>query len=441
MSAPAETVDAIVLGGNIRGLVAAYVLSMLGFKTVLIERSPRLGGADGSFRTPGGTSFEIGMHVLDDHRMTLATRLFHHVLDGEVHRVPLRRGLVLRGHQVPYAPRREDLPEELRALLRDGELVDDLGDRPPTRAALSAIYGPAWADFVFDEVLASFPSEARHRKFGVDESRLLANIYPWFFPRARRGESRDESRAFHDKLRAGIPQYILYPKQGSFGAFAQALRDKLDPRRVEVLTGAADVAIELRPGTHQAAAVTALGRRFEAPAYFWAGPWEPLARLLGIPCQKTATDRVMIGSFVLNRPARCDYNELLLGDPALPMGRLYFPGAFRESGEPVLQVEHAVPVADAPPDDAAYWRQAWWDGLRRLGLVGADHAIAEFDFKSVTMHFNGYGMEGEALVDADPTRIDPASNVHPLVPSMANLNLNRYVPRVVAQVAAILARD
>lgn len=436
-----ETPDAVVLGGNVRGLVTAYVLGMLGYRAVLIERSPRLGGADGSFQTQGGTGFELGMHVLDEDRTVLATRLFKHVLDGQFHRVQLKRGLVLRGHQVPYAPQRGDLPAELRALLKDGEWVDDIGDRRPTRAALSAIYGKGWTDFVFDEVLPSFPAEARHRQFGVDESLLMANIYPWFFPRAaQRAATHDESRSFHDRLRAGIPQYILYPKQGGFGGFASALRARLPPN-VEVLMNAGDVNLELRPGTHTVEQVSALGRRFRAPLHFWAGPWEPLARVLNIPAQKTATDRVMIGSFVLNRPAQCAYNELLLGDPSLPMGRLYFPGAFRESGEPVLQIEHAVPAAVEVPADPAHWRDAWWRGLLRLGLVGEGHSIVEFDYKSVVMHFNGYGMEGEALRDADPGLIDPRSNLHAVVPSMANLNLNRYVPRVVAQVAAVLARD
>lgn len=436
-----ETLDAVVLGGNIRGLLTAYVLGMLGYKAVLIERSPRLGGADGSFQTRGGSGFELGMHVLDEGRTTLATRLFHHVLDGQVHRTQLKRGLVLRGQLVPYAPTREQLPPALRALVKDGPIVDDIGDRRPTRAALAGIYGRGWADMVFDEVLPSFPSEARHGEFGVDESQLLANIYPWFFPRAdRRAGTADESRCFHDKLRAGIPQFILYPKRGGFGGFAQALRDKL-PQSIEVVTGAADVQVQVKPGTHTVEQVGALGRAFTAPAYFWAGPWEALARLLGIACQHVATDRVMIGSFVLDRPPACDYNELLLGDPSLPMGRLYFPARFRESDEPLLQVEHALPAAVAAPADAGHWRQAWWEGLTRLGIVGPSQRLVEFDYKSVTMHFNGYGTEGEALRDADSALIRPGSNLHAVVPSMANLNLNRYVPRVVAQVAAILARE
>ena len=47
-----EDVDAVVIGSNIRGLVAAYVLSQLGYCAIVLERSERLGGADGSFVRP-----------------------------------------------------------------------------------------------------------------------------------------------------------------------------------------------------------------------------------------------------------------------------------------------------------------------------------------------------------------------------------------------------
>jgi len=82
----------------------------------------------------------------------------------------------------------------------------------------------------------------------------------------------------------------------------------------------------------------------------------------------------------------------------------------------------------------------WLGELRALGLVTAAHGVEEFDFKTVNLHFNAFGMEGEALVDADPALIRAGSNLHPVVPSMANLNLNNYVPRTVADVGAVLAR-
>lgn len=439
-----ERLDAVVLGGSIRGLVAAHVLDQLGCRAVLLERAPRVGGADSSFVTPGGACFDHGLHVLDYNRSVLATRLFERAIGGNVLRQVLRRAIVLRNHIVPYNPTRAQLPPALAALLPAGApeqpFVDELGLESPTRARLAQFYGQAFTDLIFDEVLPSYPSECRHRRFGVDEAKLLTNIYPWFFPRAVRPERRDDaSRAFHDRLRAGQEQEILYPRTGGFGAFAEGFRSRLNPSQVEVVTGANDLQVVLQPGTHRVLHVIAAGRRFVADHYFWGAGWPPLCKLLALPCQDVATDRVMVGSFVLDRPAHAQFHEYLVGDPACWINRVSLPASFRGTDEPLLQVEYSVPIAESWPPDAPAWQARWRQDLQRLGLLDAGHRVVEFDFRAFVMHFNGYGAEGEPLRDADPRLLARDSNLHPLVPSMANLNLNHHVPATVAYVAAVVA--
>jgi glycine/D-amino acid oxidase-like deaminating enzyme len=433
--------DALVIGANIRGLVSAYTLASLGYRVAVVERSPRVGGADGTFKTSRGTQFEFGMHVLDFMRSELATRLFTHAVDGRVHRTALRRGMVIRGHVMPYAPEPREMPRELTAMLPSGELVDELGDAPPTRENLSAYYGRDFTNLMFDEVLPSFPTENRHRAFGVAESLLLANVYPWFFPRAKRkSKTGDASRAFHDLLRSGTPQEILYPREGGFGGFAAGFVEKLRGMNVEILTGANDLSLDVETEARRVRSASALGRQFRARHYFWATSWDGLCKVFGIPCQEVATDRVLIGSFRFDRPLDVPYNELLVGDPNIRINRAYFPSRFRESDEPLLQVEFAVPKAEDWSVDSGFWRDTWLDGARRIGLIDGGHAVEEYDFKSVTMHFNGFGMEGVPLVDADP-RYFEGSNVHPVAPSMANLNLNTHVPRTVREVTAVISSD
>ena len=437
-----ERVDAVVIGASIRGLVTGYVLSSLGYRAVVLERAPRVGGADSTFVTARGTRFDHGLHLLDVRRSELATRLFTHVVDGRVHEVTLRRAIALRNCVMPYAPVAADMPQPLRDMLPKGELVDELGDRLPTRDRLGQYYGRAFTDLIFDEVLPSFPSEARHLAFGVDESRLLTNIYPWFFPRARRvATAGDESRAFHDRLRAGVEQRVLYPIEGGFGGFAEGFVRHFDPDRIEVLTGVNDVHVEILPGTRSVAWVGARGRRFAAAHYFWGGSWSTLCAILGLPCQEVATDQVLLGSFRLDRPATTAYHEILVGDPEHPLNRVYFPAAFRGASDPLMQVEFAVPRAVPWPNDPNHWRDAWVASARRLGLLDTTHRVEEFDFRSFPLHFNAFGAEGEALRDADPALLGQDTNVRPVVPSMANLNLNRYVPRAVRYVASVLAAD
>lgn len=434
--------DAVIIGANIRGLVAAHVLTNLGFRIVLLERTQRMGGADATFTTRAGNRFEFGMHVLDYMRSEVATRMFTDVVDGAVQRTTLQRGIVLRGHLMPYAPVPGDMPEELRNMLPGDTLIDDLGDDLPTRARLSCDYGQAFADLIFDEVLPSFPSEYRHRAFGVDEARLLANIYPWFFPRATRSpRSGDASRAFHDKLRAEVPQQILYPRDGGFGGFADGFVNSLKAGGTEILLGAEDLEVDLEPGTHSVRRITAKGRTFQARHYFWATSWPALCQVLELPCQEVATDRVVVGSFLFDRPLSGAYQEILVGDPTFHINRLYFPGRFRQSEEPLLQIEFAFPRAEDRPKDSAHWKERWLKDLKQLGIISDEHEVLDFDFKTAPIHFNAYGMEGVALVDADPGLIRADSNLHSVVPSMANLNLNNHVPRTVADVTAIVCRN
>ena len=437
-----ESADAIVVGATIRGLVATYLLDSLGLRSILLDRAPNAGGSDGSFETEDGSIFEYGMHVLDHMRSPLVSRLFTRVVEGRVHRTRLNRAIVLRGVTMPYSPAPEAMPAELRALLRDGELTDDLGDELPSRRRLSEIYGEGFADLVFDEVLPSFPAESRHLGFGVEEARLMTNIYPWFFPKATRiGGTRNSSRAFHDRLRAGIPQYVLYPEEGGFGGFSAGFMRQLDAERTEVLLGAKDLEIHFEPDRRRIESVTAGGRRFEARHYLWGASWPALCELMGLPCQSVATDRIVLGSFRFDRPIACPYQEILVGDPRLLINRLYFPGAFRGLSEPRLQIEFAFPVAEESERglDSREWCDRWVGDLRALGLLDEDHRVELFDFKTRQLHFNGFGMEGVPLEDADPALIDPESNVYPLTPSMANLNLNEHVPRTVAGVARLLA--
>ncbi len=434
-----ERPDAVVIGSNIRGLVATYVLSSLGYRAVLIDKSKTVGGADASFTAADGSRFEFGMHVLDYMRSEAATRLFTHVVDGEACRIKLKRGIVLRNQIMPYAPDPGRMPAEFRRMLPADELIDMLGDAPPSRANLAQYYGQEYTNLVFDEVLPSFPSEARHLAFGVDESELLTNIYPWFFPRAKRmPKSDDESRTFHDQLRGGIDQYILYPRAGGFGTFSEGFLQKFDEQRIEVLLGTQDMRVEIIPGTHRVQSVSTGGRQFQAKHYFWGASWAQLCGILDIECQNTSTDQILIGSFRLNRPAVTDFHEILVGDPDHSINRIYFPAFFRESDEALMQIEFAVPRAHQHPLDSTHWRETWLANTRRLGILDDEHQVEMFDFKTRPIHFNAFGMEGERLQDADSSLIDGSSNIFPLVPSMANLNLNSHVPRTISDVISVL---
>lgn len=433
-----ENVDAIVVGANLCGLITTYLLDQLGFRVVLLEPGARVGGANSSFTTTEGSTFDLGMHVLDDMRSEVTTRLFLRVIEGQVERVLLRRGMVLCGRLVPYNPAPADLPDELRALLPGDEIEDDLGAEPPTRERLRRCYG-AYADFVLDEVLPSYRCEWRHKQLGIDESRLLTNIYPWFFPRAaRRSSESGESPSFHDRLRGGEPQYVLYPKEGGFAGFARAFLARLGPG-VEVLSGLGDLRFEIAPATHTMRWIETPERKLASRHVFWCARWPWLCDLLGLPTQDLATDQMLLGSFRFDAPVFCDFNEILVADRSFHLDRISFPGRFDGTDAPLLQVEFAFPAAETEmPLDAAHWNETWLSDLRRLGLLGRDHRVESFDFKRFRMHYNSFGAEGQPRRDPDPGWIHPASNIRAVAPTVANRNLNWSVPLYLEYVTRVL---
>ena len=434
-----EKIDAIVVGANLCGLITTYLLDHLGFRVVLLERGARVGGANTSFSLGDRSTFDLGMHVLDDMRSEVTTRLLLRVIDGRAHRVLLNRGMVLRGHLIPYDAAPAEMPEELRKLLPGDKLVDELGSDSPTRERLRQYYGK-YADFVFDEVLPSFRCELRHKQLGVDESRLVTNIYPWFFPRAERKRiSEGESRRFHDHLRRGKEQYLLYPEEGGFAGFARGFLNKFGPG-VEVLTDLPDLHFEVEQATHTMKWVQARGRKMTSRHFFWCARWPQLCKLLGFPSQNLATDNMLLGSFRFDVPARTDFNEILVADPSFHLDRISFPGRFTRSGGPVLQVEFAFPAADeTTPREAGHWREVWLGDLRRLGLLGDAHQVESFDFKCFRMHYNSFGAEGEPRREPDTTLIHPASNIRPVAPTTQNRNLNSSVPLYLDYVTRVLA--
>ena len=359
---PTEERDALVIGGNMQGITLAYLLGQYGYRTTLVERAPFLGGIDGSFENSQGRIFDFGVHALDHGRNEFVSNLFERAVKGRFRRLPKRRSLLLRGQLIPYNSPPEDWPGELRALLKPGRIVDDIGSDPPTRARLGEVYGPAFADFVFDEVLASYPAEDRQREYGVDESRLLANIYPWFFPRVERVRREDTTHhRYQSKVRAIGGEHVIYPEEGGFNGFALGLAEQAREAGVEVLVGARDLSVEMDAERRRVEHVVADGRRYSASRVYWCGPPKVLLDLLGEESFDATPETFILASFQFERPVLCQDLELLGGDPRHLIKRASFPGK--------LQGGTRRPRADRVPLPASGRTEDGRRRRRRAGVV------------------------------------------------------------------------
>jgi len=433
-----ERSDVLVVGGNLAGLFVAHTLAGWGFRTRLVEKAAETGGMDRSFAIEGGALFDFGVHALAYRRSELVTRLFRHVLDDRVRRVDVQRAIALRGQLIPYHAPAERWPAELRGLLLDagaGDPVDDLGDAPPTRERLGRIYGAAFADLIFGEVLRSYPAERRHTAFGVPESELLTNIYPWFFPRARR--ARPPARlagSFQERVRRGeLPEQALYPAEGGFGAFPAALRRAAEARGVDVVAGASDLALDVEPGTRRVRSVAARGRSYRADRVYWCASPADLQRALGLPVPDAKPDRFVLTSLELARPLEAPWTEVLVGDPEHRVDRISFRGRFAGTENRLVQLEFAYPArgeGSVPEETAAkpaFWVEGALRSLRRLGLVEPGNEVRAFDVKRVPLLYNAYGVEGVPMPEPR-FELPPESNLRPVLPTLKKVNINTRFP-------------
>ncbi|MEO0652513.1 MAG: NAD(P)-binding protein [Planctomycetota bacterium] len=439
--------DALVIGGNLAGISIAHWLASFGYRTTLFEKAPFLGGVDGSFENELGRTFDFGVHALDHGRNEFVTRLMEKAVRGKYRRLPKRRAILLGGHMIPYNAPLALWPDDLRALFRAGEIVDDLGTDPPTREALGRIYGERWADYVFDEILASYPAEQLQTQFGVDESQLLVNIYPWFFPRVeRRGRKDDAHHRYQTKVRSEGGEHVIYPESGGFVGFAQGLADVAVEHGAELLVGANDLEVELDDERRRVRAVHAGGRRFTAPRVYWCGPPKVLLQLLGAPYFDATPETFALGSFQFERPVTCEYLELIGGDRRHLIKRASFPGKLQGGPDDLVQIEYHFPRGDEQSGTEQYrterswWLESWLESLRALGIVERDNEVRSLDLKLIPMHYNGFGIEGQPTPEVELPDLPDDTNLRPVLPSYRKININTRLPQYLRYLAEDLTR-
>lgn len=423
----AERFDAVIIGGGLSGLVAAGVLSRLGLDTLVLERSSEAGGGSQSMRDPEGNIFDGGYHALDYGRSEITTRYFQRVLAGKVRRMTLSRGLVLGNSLFPYNASVEEWPSGLKALFEDAPGEDALGGTPD-KEAIAAVYGRRFADYVFDEILASYPSKAWALAHGGRPEEHVDYVYPWFFPRARRVSPREgETYGYHDRMREE-KQDILYPTEGGFGAFIAAVEKDVDRRHCRILVNQKDSRPRFKAGTFRVEAVEAGGLEYVANHYFWCAPLPPLLKSFGIGFETGPPQKLVLGNFAFREEVPSDYHEILVGSRAHLINRIGFPRLLSGERNDLLQVEYYYPDGEFP-SDPAYWEKSWSKSLRTLGLFGASGAKS-FQFKA---ELRGVVASKRYQTLSDETAVRFSKVETDLVVPFYNLgpeNINRLVPGV-----------
>jgi protoporphyrinogen oxidase len=272
---------AVVLGGGIGGLAAAYFIGRTGqFDVTVLEQAPVVGGLCASFKRDGFT-LDHGAHkmysvipgVLDELLALMGDRLIT---------VPKKNRILLRGGLLDYPVRLGNLGKILGpiALAKMG-----LGyalaaaarpfDRSPERSYEDYIvrrFGRAVYDVVFRPLAEKVWGEPSTLHPDMARTRLPAS------------SGLDVLlRAVHLKpeLAETNAEFFYYPRLG-FGDFPETMRRKIEERGDRVITGAAVTGVELRDGRATAVRATIAGaeQRLECDVLVSSLPLPLVGRLI-----------------------------------------------------------------------------------------------------------------------------------------------------------------
>lgn len=421
--------ETIVIGGGLAGLSTAYLLTNQGYGVTLVEKSRELGGLTGSFRDELGNVFDYGYHALDYNRSVFTTNLFRRLLGDKVRKVKLRRGLLLENQLVDYNAPTANWPERLRKLLPKSEIADDIGSTPK-RNDLERVYGKPFTDLIFERVLRSYAALRWKLENGIPEDELLELIYPWYFPLSAKLGGRDrEWHRYHDRIRAGEEQEVLYPSAGGFGQILRALEAGINRDNFKLLSGVDSLSYEFDPGTRSIRKVVADGNEFRSRQIYWCAPIAVLCKQFGIALPEMKPQEFVLGSFAFSSEVDGRYHEILAGDPEHPIDRISFPCALSGAPNQLIQIEYFFPEGEFSLSKED-WKARWLAGLVRLGLVKETNEPANFDFKVMKRGFVTKASYEEVVRICRDKIPHPESNIFVPFWGVGPENINRLIPSV-----------
>ena len=426
--------EAVVIGGGIVGLITSLILTQSGYQVLLLEKANWLGGTNNSFKNKLGDLFDYGYHTLDLNRSPFTTKFFGKSLKEHFHSFALRRGIVIQGHMIPYnAPPISEWPDDLTRKIEKKEFADTL-EGAATRESLSKIYGKHLTDLAFDEILSSYPTLLWQKKNGKQESELMDQIYPWFFPQSvKKFSSEKEWNKFHYSMREKDEHIVLYPSQGGFGAFIDGITNQIDKSKITIQTGLSMLEVDINQANQKITKIETDRDTFTADRYFWCAPLKIIGNLIGFPFPAAHPQILCLGSYAFREELPFHFHEILVGDKNIPINRISLPGKIGQKKNNLIQVEYSYPVGDLALTEES-WKTDCLVYLQRLGLVPEGLPITDYHFLSANKGFISNNDPLKILEDFQRIIQTNTTNIaYPYIGLEVD-NINRIIPSVFREV-------
>ena len=270
---------------------------------------------------------------------------------------------------------------------------------------------------------------------GGKEEDFIGFIYPWFFPRKNKKVLRDsEWDNFHDKKRNSLEHYVLYPKNGGFQGFIDAIIDDIDMKYCKIKKNIKNLEIKTNPKTNSIQSIKANGELIHGDIFFWCNSPISLAKILKIKSRVSKSglpQTIIFGNFVFEKNIFSKFHEILVGSPNYHINRISFPGKIMKKKNNLIQVEYSFPN-DQFNLNKNNWKKIWLESLYDLGLVKKENTLNSFNFISESRGFvSKYdsqfltnSLKNEVLNSIGSNIVLPSFNLGPE-------NINRIIPEVI----------
>ena len=431
--------DAIIIGGGLTGLMAAYICHQFGFSSIILEKSSMLGGGNQSSKDSQGNIFDKGYHALDFERSVITTRFFEKILEGKFHKFLLKRGIVIKGYLLDYNSLVTDWPQDLQQLFPSKEFEDNIEELTSIEQ-LTNIYGSSFISLLEKDILQSYPSKKWAIKSGGKVEDHMELVYPWFFPKAiKRAQRQTESEIFHDKTR-NSNHYVLYPNEGGFEQIIKMIASKLISDGQSIELNCSDIRLSrLNPDNYFIDHVETKGISYQAPLLMWCAPLGQLFNMFNLPLNFNGKpQRLVLGNFVFKQEIQSDYHEILVGSLKHLINRISFPGKIAFRTDNLLQIEFYYPDGDYDLNENQ-WKDLWLKSLEEIGII-KKHTLISFTFQNEIRGYVTKDSFNQVSSELKDKISKMKTNLTIPFPMVGPENINRLIPETIQNVVSSLTR-